>query len=33
MKEFELTTLYIDFAHLAAKEPVLARAIADQYYR
>lgn len=33
MKEFELTTLYVDFAHLSASERVLARAIAEQYYR
>lgn len=33
MKDFELTTLYVDFAHLSAAENVLARAIAEQYYR
>lgn len=33
MKQFELTTLYVDFAHLYASESVLANAIADQYYR
>ncbi|CAD6580038.1 MAG: MCM DNA helicase complex subunit mcm6 [Cyphobasidiales sp. Tagirdzhanova-0007] len=33
MKEFELTTLYVDFSHLSGSEAVLARAIADQYYR
>lgn len=33
MKDFELTTLYVDFAHLNAAENVLARAIAEQYYR
>lgn len=33
MKDFELTTLYVDFAHLSAAESVLARAIAEQYYR
>ena len=33
MREFELTTLYVDFGHLASSEVVLARAIAEQYYR
>lgn len=33
MKEFELTTLYVDFSHLLEREQVLAKAIADQYYR
>ena len=33
MKEFELTTLYVDFSHLLEREEVLARAIQDQYYR
>lgn len=33
MKDFELTTLYVDFSHLMEREQVLAKAIADQYYR
>ena len=33
MKDYEHTTLYVDYAHLAAAEPVLARAIQDQYIR
>lgn len=33
MKDYETTTLYLDFAHLVSQEAVLARAIADQYYR
>jgi DNA replication licensing factor MCM6 len=33
MKEFELTTLYVDLAHLSAANAVLARAIVEQYYR
>jgi DNA replication licensing factor MCM6 len=33
MKEFELTTLYVDFSHLLEREEVLARAIQSQYYR
>lgn len=33
MKDFELTTVYVDYAHLAETENVLARAIAEQYYR
>ncbi|MBW0476326.1 hypothetical protein O181_016041 [Austropuccinia psidii MF-1] len=33
LKEFELTTLYLDFSHLLSTDPVLSRAIADQYYR
>ncbi|OCF45399.1 minichromosome maintenance protein 6 [Kwoniella heveanensis CBS 569] len=33
MKEFELTTLYVDFGHLLEREEVLARAIQSQYYR
>lgn len=33
MKEFELTTLYVDFSNLLEREEVLARAIQDQYYR
>ncbi|KAL7424232.1 MCM DNA helicase complex subunit mcm6 [Cryptotrichosporon argae] len=33
MKEYELTTLYVDFSHLLEREEVLARAIQSQYYR
>lgn len=33
MREFELTTLYVDYKHLMESEQVLAKAIADQYYR
>jgi DNA replication licensing factor MCM6 len=33
MKEFELTTLYVDFSHLLEREEVLANAVRQQYYR
>ena len=33
MRDYELTTLYVDFSHLLEREDVLARAISDQYYR
>lgn len=33
LKDFELTTLYVDFGHLLERETVLAKAISDQYYR
>jgi DNA replication licensing factor MCM6 len=33
MKEFELTTLYVDYTHLFTREEVLAKAVAAQYYR
>lgn len=33
MKEYEMTTLYVDFSHLLEREEVLARAIQSQYYR
>ena len=33
MKDNELTTLYVDFSHLLEREEVLARAVAEQYYR
>jgi len=33
LKEFELTTLYLDFSHLLSTEVVLAKAISEQYYR
>jgi DNA replication licensing factor MCM6 len=33
LKEFELTTLYLDFSHLLSTEMVLAKAISEQYYR
>jgi hypothetical protein len=33
MRDYELTTLYVDHSHLLEREDVLARAISDQYYR
>lgn len=34
MAKFELSTLYVDFTHLTSwRDPVLADAVADQYYR
>jgi len=33
MREYELTTLYVDFGHLLRKDEVLADAIQKQYYR
>lgn len=33
MKEFELSTLYVDLAHLSGANAVLARAVVEQYYR
>ena len=33
MREYEITTLYIDFTHLLQKDDVLADAIQKQYYR
>lgn len=33
MKDYELTTLYIDFTHLLEREEILAEAIMEQYYR
>jgi DNA replication licensing factor MCM6 len=33
MKDYELTTLYVDMSHLLEREEVLARAIRSQYYR
>ena len=33
MKDYELTTLYVDMLHLLEREEVLARAIRGQYYR
>lgn len=33
MSELELTTLYVDYGHLLAKDDVLADAIQRQYYR
>ncbi|KAI0311366.1 MCM-domain-containing protein [Amylostereum chailletii] len=33
MREFELTTLYVDYGHLLQKDDVLADAIQRQYYR
>lgn len=33
MREYELTTLYVDFGHLLQRDDVLADAIQRQYYR
>ncbi len=33
MREYELTTLYVDYGHLMQKDDVLADAIRTQYYR
>ena len=33
LRDFELTTLYVDYTHLLKRDEVLARAISDQYYR
>ncbi|GAA94868.1 uncharacterized protein L969DRAFT_26513 [Mixia osmundae IAM 14324] len=33
LREFDLTTLYVDFSHVLTAEEVLARAVAEQYYR
>ncbi|KAH9943221.1 MCM-domain-containing protein [Epithele typhae] len=33
MREYELTTLYVDYGHLLQKDEVLADAIQKQYYR
>ncbi|KAF8640097.1 hypothetical protein AX17_001335 [Amanita inopinata Kibby_2008] len=33
MREYELTTLYVDFGHLLLRDDVLADAIQKQYYR
>ncbi|KAF8622100.1 hypothetical protein AX15_007237 [Amanita polypyramis BW_CC] len=33
MREYELTTLYVDFGHLLQKDDVLADAVQKQYYR
>ncbi|KAK0206924.1 MCM2/3/5 family-domain-containing protein [Desarmillaria ectypa] len=33
MREYELTTLYVDYGHLLARDDVLADAIQKQYYR
>ncbi|KAF9006633.1 mis5 protein [Cyathus striatus] len=33
MREYELTTLYVDFGHLLERDDVLADAIQKQYYR
>ncbi|KAK7462684.1 MCM DNA helicase complex subunit mcm6 [Stygiomarasmius scandens] len=33
MREYELTTLYVDYGHLLSKDDVLAGAIQKQYYR
>lgn len=33
MREYELTTLYVDFGHILLRDDVLADAIQKQYYR
>jgi DNA replication licensing factor MCM6 len=33
MREYELTTLYVDFTHILRTDEVLAQAIQNQYYR
>lgn len=33
MREYELTTLYVDFAHILQRDLVLADAVQKQYYR
>lgn len=33
MREYELTTLYVDYGHLLQRDDVLADAIQKQYYR
>lgn len=33
MREYELTTLYVDFGHLLLRDDILADAIQKQYYR
>lgn len=33
MRAYELTTLYVDYGHILAKDDVLATAIQTQYYR
>lgn len=33
LKDYDLTTLYVDMRHLLEREEVLARAIRSQYYR
>lgn len=33
MREYQLTTLYVDYGHLLSKDDVLADAIQKQYYR
>ncbi|KAF5393188.1 hypothetical protein D9757_001235 [Collybiopsis confluens] len=33
MRQYELTTLYVDYGHILAKDDVLATAIQTQYYR
>ncbi|KAI8460143.1 minichromosome maintenance protein 6 [Phakopsora pachyrhizi] len=33
LKEYEIATLYLDYSHIQSDEPVLAKAISDQYYR
>ena len=33
LKEYQLTTLFVDYGHLVDRDPVLAHAIQAQYYR
>lgn len=33
MKEYQLTTLFVDWGHLMSRDEVLAQAIEGQYYR
>jgi hypothetical protein len=33
MKDFDDTTIYVDYSHILEREEPLARAIADAYYR
>ena len=33
MKEYQLTTLFVDWGHLMSRDEVLAQAIQGQYYR
>lgn len=33
LKEFNITTVYVDWRHLMEKDEVLAQAIQGQYYR
>lgn len=33
MKQYDYTVLYVDYRHLLDREPVLAHAVLEQYYR